>query len=143
MFEINWTNQEDLFKQTQKCFKEIEGIDELIAFQNRLFDTTSDNVCFGDAQIDGLEYPSDHSRLTVYLCYDIEKSINGKQIKEAHYVIDFFNPEIKYFNIEFNTHWIDEVYIQKNEDGKYSISFGMGECDFRYTSARVNRCWTR
>ena len=74
---------------------------------------------------------------------DIEKSINGKQIKEAHYVIDFFNPEIKYFNIEFNTHWIDEVYIQKNEDGKYSISFGMGECDFRYTSARVNRCWTR
>ena len=143
MFEIIWTNRDSMFKQTQDCFKEIEGIEQLLAFQNSLYDTTSDWVCFGDAQIDGLEYPPDHSRLTVYICYNIEKTVDLKQIKEAHYVIDFFEPEIHYFDIEFNTHWIDEVYIQKNRDGKYSISFGSGECDFRYSSAKVNRCWTR
>ena len=142
MFEIIWTNRDDMFKQTQECFKEIKGIEQLVAFQNRLFDSVSDEICFGDAQIDGMEYPPDHNRLTVYICYNIERTIDQKQIKEAHYVIDFFEPEIHYFDIEFNTHWIDEVYIQKNCDGKYSISFGTGECDFRYTSARVNRCWT-
>ena len=142
MFEINWTDSDSMFKQTQECFKQIQGIEELVEFQNKLFDASSDEVCFGDAQIDGLEYPPDHSKLTVYICYNIEKIIDGKQIHEAHYVIDFFDPEIHYFDIEFNTHWIDEVLIQRNTDGKYSISFGMGECDFRYSYAKVNRCWT-
>lgn len=143
MFEIIWTNREDMFKQTQECLKEFEGIEQLVAVQNKIFGILSDEVCFSDAQIDGLEYPSDHSKLTVYICYNIEKAMDKKPIKEAHFVIDFFEPEIHCFDIEFNTHWIDEVYIQKNSDEKYSITFGSGECDFRYAYAKVNRCWTR
>ncbi len=65
MFEIIWTDREDVIKQTQECLKEIEGIEHLAAFQNKIYDTISDEVCFSDAQIDGLEYPSDHSKLTV------------------------------------------------------------------------------
>ena len=75
-----------------------------------------------------------HDRLTVYIQYSLDNKI-------AHYVIDFYEPEIHYFDIEFNTHWVDDVFIQKNADGKFSISFGSGECDFRYKFAKVNRCW--
>ena len=134
MFEINWTNAENMFAETQACFHEIDGIDELLQFQNRFFNCNNDDVCFGDSQIDGLEYPPQHDRLTVYIQYSNDNGI-------AHYVIDFYEPEIHYFDIEFNTHWIDDVVIQKNTDGKFSISFGSGECDFRYKFARVNRCW--
>ena len=137
MFEIKWTDREDMETATQECFQDIQGIDEIIRLQNTLFKSNDHMVCFGDAQIDGLEYPPNHDRLTVYICY------NDDDNYEIHYVIDFFNPEIEYFDIEFNTHWIDDVTIQKNADGKYSISFGSGECDFRYSSAKVNRCWIR
>ena len=137
MFEIVYTNEQDMREQTNKCFSEIQGIEELIAFQNELFGTDCDGVCFGDAQIDGLAYPPSHDCLTVYIAYCLDPKTNCN----AHYVIDFFEPELFYFDIEFNTHWIDEVEIQKNKDGKYSISFGSGECNFRYSYARVNRCW--
>jgi len=135
MFEISWTNRDEMYTSTQECFREIQGIDKIIHLQNSLYGDDSDEVCFGDAQIDGLEYPSNHHCLTVFICYASREKGN------YHYVIDFFEPEINYFDIEFNTHWIDEVIIQKNADGKYSISFGTGECDFRYQSAKVNRCW--
>ncbi|MBQ9427994.1 MAG: hypothetical protein IJU41_00470 [Clostridia bacterium] len=141
MFEIIWTDRESMYNQTQDCFKQIKDIEEFVTFQNKLYETATDDICFGDGQIDGLAYSPDHSVLTVYICCYIDKIIDEKQIKEAHYVIDFFEPEIRYFDIEFNTHWIDEVLIQKNGDGKYSISFGTGECDFRYSYAKVNRCW--
>ena len=134
MFEIVWTTREQMWEATQKCFQDIQGIDEVINLQNRVFKYPSNDICFGDAQIDGLEYPPTHDRLTVYIAYSIEE-------KTVHYVFDFFEPEIHYFDIEFNTHWIDEITIQRNTDNKYSISFGSGECCFRYSHAQVNRCW--
>lgn len=137
MFEIIWTDWEKMFARTQECFCEIEGIEKIITLQQELFETKEDVVCFGDTQIDGLEYPSSHDRLTVYL---LERC---KDEREVHYVLDFFEPEIHFFDIEFNTHWIDEVTIQKNPDNRYSISFGTGECDFRYSYAKVNRCWVQ
>lgn len=137
MFEIVYTNDTDMQKETDQCFSEMKGIEELIAFQNDLFGINSDGVCFGDAQIDGLEYPSYHDRLTVYIAYCFDPAMK----RHAHYVIDFYEPELFCFDIEFNTHWIDTVVIQKNHYGKYSISFGSGECDFRYSYAKVNRFW--
>lgn len=134
MFEIKWTTHERMWAETQMCFRDIQGIDAVINLQNSVFKNTSDVVCFGDAQIDGLEYPPTHDRLTVFIAYTMGE-------KTLHYVFDFFEPEIHYFDIEFNTHWIDDVVIQRNADNKYSISFGTGECDFRYSYARVNRCW--
>ena len=141
MFEITWTNHEQMWQKTQENFKKIKGIEEIIQLQNELFGSNFQGVCFGDAQIDGLEYPPAHDRLTVYICYYANLKYRNKIATNVHYVIDFFEPEIVYFDIEFNTHWIDEVMIQKNQDGKYSISFGMGELDFRYSNAEVNRCW--
>ena len=75
MFKIIWTDRESMYKQTQDCFKQIQCIEELLALQNKIFDTTTNDVCFGDAQIDGLAYSPDHSVLTVYICYYIEKII--------------------------------------------------------------------
>lgn len=123
-----------MWAETQRCFREIQGIDAVINLQNSVFENASEDVCFGDAQIDGLEYPPTHDRLTVFIAYTMGE-------KTLHYVFDFFEPEIHYFDVEFNTHWIDDVVIQRNADNKYSISFGTGECDFRYSYARANRCW--
>jgi len=137
MLNIEYKDRESMVNDTQSCFLEIEGIEKITKLQNELFNIKVDFVCFGDAQIDGLEYPPSHDRLTVFVAY----CFDHKNCRNAHYVIDFYNPELYYFDIEFNTHWIDEVIIQKNSDGKYSISFGTGECDFRYSHAKVNRCW--
>jgi len=134
VFEIKWTTHERMWAETQRCFRDIQGIDEVINLQKQIFQYSNDDVCFGDAQIDGLGYPPTHDRFTVFIAYNWGEKI-------IHYVFDFFEPEIHYFDIEFNTHWIDDVVIQRNADNKYSISFGTGECDFRYSYARVNRCW--
>lgn len=141
MFEIVWKDQQLMTEETQENFKLIEGIDKIIDLQKQLFHTDDEFVCFGDAQIDGLEYPPAHDKLTVYIEYAYNNIFCEKKAKSVHYVIDFCNPEIFCFDIEFNTHWIDDIIIQKNNDGKYNISFGSGGLDFQYTSAKVNRCW--
>lgn len=143
MFEIRWTSRELMWKETQNLFREIEGIEEIIQIQRELYGNDCEDVGFGDYQIDGLEYPPSHDRLTVHLLGSGEFHYKGKAADAVGFVIDFFEPEIYYFDIEFNTHWIDDVYIQRNPDGKNSITFGMGELDFCYSHAKVNRCWVQ
>ena len=140
MFEIQWHGREQMFKETEQCYSEIEGIDEIRTIQTELFGSEAP-ICFGDATIDGLAYPAAHDMITVYICYYINCRFRGREISAIHYAIDFYEPDIFCFDIEFNTHWIDDVFIQKNTDGKYSITFGSGELDFRYSHAKVNRCW--
>ena len=143
MFEINYTNREKMFEETQSNFKKIEGIEEFIDLQNLLYKTNCSWLCFGDDQICGLNLSSDHKTLTVYIESSKDYNVvwNDKLINKAFYVIDFYEPEILFFDIQYNAHWIDEIFIQQNKDGKYSISFGTGELDFRYSKAKVNRCW--
>ena len=141
MFSIEWKETEKMWKETQECFSLIDGIEEIKELQRELFSGNSNDVCFGDATIDGLAYSPDHQKLTVYICYYTDRCFRSENITAVHYAIDFFEPDIFCFDIEFNTHWIDDVYIQKNAGGKYSITFGSGELDFQYKCAKVNRCW--
>ena len=93
---------------------------------------TEDWVCFGDAQIDSLAYDPEKKELSVRITDSTDKWF---------VVFDFFDVEIKYFDIA-PEHFIDEMFIEQNEDGKYSITFGTGELDFRYSSAKLNRFWS-
>ena len=56
------------------------------------------------------------------------------------YVFDFYDVELEYIDIA-PEHWIDDIVIQENADGKNSISFGSGGLDFRYSYAKVNHTW--
>ena len=132
MFEINYTNHKKMFSETERCVKAIEGIQEFVKFQNQLYDMTGDGVCFGDDQIDSLAYYPEKKELSVRITDSIDKWF---------VVLDFFDVEIKYFDIA-PEHFIDEMFIEQNEDGKYSITFGTGELDFRYSSAKLNRFWS-
>lgn len=143
MFEIKYTDYETMSNETQTNFLKIEGIEKFIALQQLLYKTKECRLCFGDDQICGIALSTDHQILTVYI--ESSKQYNtdwkGKTINTAYYVIDFYKPEIDHFDIQYNTHWIDDIIIQENSDGKFSFSFGTGELDFRYSYAKVNRCW--
>lgn len=134
MFDIFCTPEEKMRAATQKCFRDIQGIDEVVKLQKRVSQNPSNDIDFCDAEIEGFEFSPTHDRLTVYIAYAIED-------ETAHYVFDFFDPEILYCDFEYTNHWIDDVTIRRNADNKYTISFGSAECDFRYSHARVNRCW--
>lgn len=131
---------EDMFEETQNNLKEIEGIEEFIALTEELYG--HDWLCWGDDQIDELAYNPSQAKLTVRICSsDRDVTYRGEKVKYAFWMIDFYDVEIEYFDIS-PEHWIDNIYIQKNADGKYSITFGAGNLDFRYSHAKVNRCWT-
>lgn len=132
MFEINYTNHEKMFFETVRCIKAIEGIQEFVKFQNQLYDMSEDWVYFGDEQIDSLAYTPEKKELSVRITDSTDKWF---------VVLDFFDVEIKYFHIA-PEHFIDEMFIEQNKDGKYSITFGTGELDFRYSSAKLNRFWS-
>ena len=132
MFEINFSNREEMCFETIRCAKEIEGIQKFVQFQNNLYDLTEDWVNFCDEQIDALAYNPEKKELSVRITDSIDKWF---------VVLDFFDVEIKYFDIA-PEHFIDEIFIKQNKDGKYSITFGTGELDFRYSSARLNRFWS-
>ena len=132
MFEINYTNHEKMFSETVRCIKAIEGIQEFVKFQNQLYDMSEDWVYFGDEQIDSLAYTPEKKELSVRITDSTDKWF---------VVLDFFDVEIKYFHIA-PEHFIDEMFIEQNKDEKYSITFGTGELDFRYSSAKLNRFWS-
>ena len=137
MFELSYTNSEQIFSETNRCIERIEGIGEFIAFQNKLYQCTDNYLCFGDDQIDSLSYYPERKALSVRITTDEDR----EDIKRWFVVLDFFDVEIKYFDIA-PEHYIDELVIEQNKDGKYSISFGTGELDFRYANAKLNRFWT-
>ena len=132
MFEINYTNHEKMFSETIRCIREIEGIQKFIQFQNNLYNLTEDWVDFCDEQIDALSFNPEKKALSVRITDSEDKWF---------VVLDFFDVEIKYFDIA-PEHFIDEMFIEQNDDGKFSITFGTGELDFRYSSAKLNRFWS-
>lgn len=131
MFEINYTNHEKMFNETCRCVNKIDGIQDFIAFYKDLYNLTESYLCFGDNQIDAISYYPEDKELSV--------RITDKEDK-WFVVLDFFDVEIKYFDIS-PEHYIDELFIEQNKDGKFSITFGTGELDFRYSSAKLNRFW--
>lgn len=139
MFDIKWSDSEKMFNDTQKYLKDIDGIEDFIELTKELYG--HDWLCWGDDQIDEIAYSPSNAKLTIRICSSGRNILyKGKKVKNVFWMIDFYGVEISYFDI-CPEHWIDEVYIQKNSDGKYSITFGSGECDFRYDYAKVNRSW--
>ena len=139
MFKIEYSNSEKMFDETQEYFKEIEGIEKFIELTRELYG--HEWLCWGDDQIDEIEYNPSAEKLTIRICSsDRNITYKGKTVRYVFWMIDFYGAEISYFDI-CPEHWIDEIYIQKNNDEKYRITFGSGECDFRYSHAKVNRCW--
>jgi hypothetical protein len=139
MFNTDIKDSATLFEETQKNFRKFDGIDKFFELTKELYG--NDFLCWGDDQIDEIAYNSNNKKLTVRICtFGNDTTYNGKQVNHVFWVMDFFDVEILYFDIS-PEHWIDDVFIQENEDGKYSITFGSGELDFRYSYAKVNRCW--
>ena len=139
MFNIEWNGRDSLFEETEKNLKKIEGIEEFYKLTKELYG--NDFLCWGDDFIDELAYYPEKGKLTVRICSGGRDIIHkGKKVKYAFWMIDFYEVEIQYFD-SAPEHWIDETYIQQNDDGKYSITFGAGELDFRYSYAKVNRSW--
>lgn len=140
MFNIeNNFSQKEMFIETEKNLNEIEGIEDFYKLTKELYG--NDFLCWGDDQIDEIAYFPTKEQISLRICStgrDI--TYKGKKVKYAFWMLDFFGVEVSYFDI-CPEHWIDDLYIQKNNDGKYSITFGSGECDFRYSYAKVNRCW--
>ena len=132
MFEINYTNHEKMFSETIRCIREIEGIQKFIQFQNNLYDLSEYGVNFCDEQIDALSFNPEKKTLSVRITDSEDKWF---------VVLDFFDVEINFFDIA-PEHFIDEMFIEQNDDGKFSITFGTGELDFRYSSAKLNRFWS-
>ncbi len=134
MFKIEWNDLQKMHEETDRCVKYISGIGEYISFKNEIYHTKNDDVCFGDNQIDAISFFPPEKKLTV--------RIKGYYNNHACFVvIDFFDVEIQYMDIA-PEHYIDDMFIQQNSDGKFSISFGSGELDFRYAYAKLNRFWT-
>lgn len=139
MFNIEYSNSEKMFDDTQKYFKEIEGIEKFIELTSKLYE--HEWLCWGDDQIDEIAYNPSAAKLTIRICSSGRDIIyKGKKVRYVFWMLDFYGVEISFFDI-CPEHWIDETYITKNSDGKYSITFGSGNCDFRYSHAKVNRCW--
>ena len=141
MFDIQYTNHEDMFKETQLHLKEINGIDKFKNLQDSLYGET-DFLCWGDDRIEKIEYYQ--NKLTVTLVHEMEDmTLNDKLVNTAFYTFVFYDVELYWFSIAtYKEHFIDDITIQQNPDGKYSISFGMGELDFRYSSAEAYHCGT-
>lgn len=140
LFNIKWEeSSEYMYQETQNHLKEIEGIDEFQVLMQELYGNQI--LCWGDDQIDELAYNPSQGLLTVRICSsDRDITYKGKKVKRVFWMLDFYDVEFSFFDIA-PEHWIDEIYIQKNEDGKHSITFGTGNLDFRYSHAKVNRCW--
>jgi hypothetical protein len=139
MFNINWTSYDEMFEETQKNLRDIDGIDSFYAIVKELYN--SQYLTWGDDNIDELAYYPKEGTLTVRVCSNLSGlTYKGNKAKYAFFMIDFFDVEISYFDIA-PEHYIDDVFIQKNSDGRYSISFGSGELNFSYSRAKVNRSW--
>ncbi len=136
-FDVDYTNREEAFQETEKFFNKIEGIDSFYKLFKDIYDINF--LCWGDDQIDELAYFPNESKLTVRICsHEESKKHLGRNVKYIFWMIDFYGVEIKFFDIA-PEHFIDDIVIKQNADGKYSISFGSGELDFRYEYAKVNR----
>ncbi|MGN0115033.1 MAG: hypothetical protein ACI396_06870 [Acutalibacteraceae bacterium] len=139
MFNIEYSNEEKMFDDTQEALKEIEGIEEFIKLTRELYG--HDWLCWGDDQIDEIAYLPSAEKLTIRICSSGRNvTYKGKRVSKVFWILDFYGVEISFFDIS-PEHWIDVTFIQKNSDGKYSITFGTGNCDFRYSYAKINRCW--
>ena len=69
--------------------------------------------------------------------------LSGQKIKAVYYEFVFNSVELHWLDIAtYQEHYIDDITIQQNPDGKYSISFGTAELDFRYSSAEAYHCGT-
>lgn len=142
MFQIQNRDREMMQQETQNLFKKIDGIKEVFDRLNDLYGD-GDFICFGDDQIDAIEFSAKTNMLSVRICTDEmgqEKKHMDKTIRCVFYIFDFYDVELEYIDIA-PEHWIDDIVIQENADGKNSISFGSGGLDFRYSYAKVNRTW--
>ena len=139
MFDIQYTNYEDMSSETQLHLKEIKGIDQFKQLQDRLYGEM-DCLCWGDDRIEKVQYYQD--KLTVTIVHERENlMLSDHKIKAVYYEFVFYGVELHWLDIStYQEHYIDDVTIQRNPDGKYSISFGTAELDFRYSSAEAKQC---
>ena len=140
MFELTYGKSfDEYFETTQRCLRCIEGIEEFYELQKAIYD--NDFLSWGDDQIDELAYNPTKNTLTVRICSSgRDVTYKDRKVSRIFWMIDFYEIELSYFDIA-PEHWIDEVRIEQNKDGKYSCSFGTGELDFRYAYAKVKRSW--
>lgn len=139
MFDIQYTNQEYMFEETQLHLNEIKGIDRFKELQDAIYGKM-DYLGWWDDRIEKIEYYQ--NKLTVTLVHEMDDmTINDKLVNTASYMFVFYDVELYRFSIAtYKEHFIDDITIQQNPDGKYSISFGNGELDFRYSSAEAKHC---
>lgn len=139
MFDIQYTNQEDMFEETQSHLNEIKGIERFKELQDAIYGKI-DYLGWWDDRIEKIEYYQ--NKLTVTLVHGMDDmTINDKLVNTASYMFVFYDVELYWFSIAiYQEHFIDDITIQQNPDGKYSISFGNGELDFRYSSAEAKHC---
>ncbi len=125
--------------ETQLHLKEIKGIDQFKQLQDRLYDEM-DFLCWGDDRIEKVQYYQD--KLTVTIVRERENMmLSGHKIEAVYYEFVFYGVELHWLDIStYQEHYIDDVTIQRNPDGKYIISFGTAELDFRYSSAEAKQC---
>ena len=132
MFGIDFTSYEKMYAETVRCIKSIQGIKELISLQNELYFTEKEGLNFCGVQIDEFSFVPEKRELSVKITDKVDKWCA---------VLDFSEVEIEYLDIT-SGHFVDEVFIEQNADGKYSITFGTGELDFRYSSAKLSSFWS-
>lgn len=139
MFDIQYTSYEDMAQNTQLYLKGIKGIDQFKKLQDGLYGEM-DFLCWGDDRIEKVQYYQD--KLTITIVHERDNlMLSGQKINAVYYEFVFNGVELHWLDIAtYQEHYIDDITIQQNPDGKYSISFGTAELDFRYSSAEAKQC---
>lgn len=138
--EIEWTNFETMCAETDKCYSEIQGIKEFIDAQNRVYGFKDNGLCFGDYQIDYINYSQKLNTLSLRFTGCCPKfSFNNKLCTKLFFVIDFVS--VDDVNLEVAPEfWISDIFIQKCDD-RYLFWCDGTTANFTYTSAKANRWW--
>lgn len=138
--ELIWSNAEAMRIETDKCYSQIEGIQDFYAAQNHIYGL-ADGLCFGDYQVDAVSFRQENKTLSVRLVgLCSEFTFNGAPKTKAFFVFDFFNVEDVNIDVA-PEYWLSDIFIQKTEDGRYLFWCDGTNVNFVYEHAKVNRWW--
>lgn len=151
---VLWTNEKDMYNKTKECFNKFDNIQGFFDIQNTIYkeyweskgeNFTPDNtLSFGDDQIDNIAYDSETKKATVRIfCHlPLEREFRGKIRKYIFYVFDF--EDVEDFRCDIAPeYYIQDLYIQEEQNGRYSIEFEGVDLSFSFSKGKANRWWMK
>ena len=142
MFRIKWSDEKTMSEKTEQCYALFKHVRKFYDLQTELYGV-EEPLWFGDDVLSGVEIDEISKCIILTIKSELfsDTVYKGHNVSFAYYRFRFDDVEDICIEGDTDAH-IDDIYIQKDKDGRFSYCCEGPSIQFTFETAEALECWT-